>query len=146
MRKLRHKERSDWIQSQRVGYLSVGGGLVTKSRRTPATPWTVACQAPLTMGFSGREYWSGLPFPSPGDLPNPGVEPGSPALQADSSPAEPPEMPTCQLIPHKNRTEGDFTIPISLKSTQSIERFSAPMPPSKEAAARTFPCVSRSLA
>ena len=100
-------------------------------------------------GFPRKEYWSGLPFPSPGDLLNPGMEPTSlvsPALQADSSPAEPPEMPTCQLIPHKNRTEGDFTIPISLKSTQSIERFSAPMPPSKEAAARTFPCVSRSLA
>ena len=49
-----------------------------------ATPWTVACQAPLSMGFSRQEYWSGLPFPSPGDLPNPGIEPGSPALQADA--------------------------------------------------------------
>ena len=48
------------------------------------TPWTVACQAPLSLGFSRQEYWSGLPFPSPGDLPNPGIEPGSPALQADS--------------------------------------------------------------
>ena len=47
-------------------------------------PWTVAYQAPLFMGFSRQEYWSGLPFPSPGDLPNPGTEPGSPALQADS--------------------------------------------------------------
>ena len=47
-------------------------------------PWTVACQAPRSMGFSRQEYWSGLPFPSPGDLPNPGIEPGSPALQADS--------------------------------------------------------------
>ena len=46
-----------------------------------ATPWTVAHQAPLSMGFSRREYWSGLPFPSPGDLPNPEIEPGSPALQ-----------------------------------------------------------------
>ena len=45
-----------------------------------ATPWTVANQAPLSMGFSRQEYWSGLPFPSPGDLPNPGIEPGSPAL------------------------------------------------------------------
>ena len=53
------------------------------------TPWTVAYQAPLSMGFSRREYWSGLPFPSPGDLPNPGVEPGSPALQADALPSEP---------------------------------------------------------
>ena len=45
------------------------------------TPWTVACQAPLSIGFSRQEYWSGLPFPSPGDLPNPGIEPESPALQ-----------------------------------------------------------------
>ena len=51
-------------------------------------PWTVACQAPLSIGFSRQEYWSGLPFPSPGDLPNLGIEPGSPALQADSLPTE----------------------------------------------------------
>ena len=43
-------------------------------------PWTVAYNAPLSMGFSRKEYWSGLPYPSPGDLPNPGIEPGSPAL------------------------------------------------------------------
>ena len=49
-----------------------------------AIPWTVAHQALLSMGFSGQEYWSGLSFPSPGDLPNPGTEPRSPALQADS--------------------------------------------------------------
>ena len=51
-------------------------------------PWTVARQAPLTMGFSRQEYWSGLPFPSPGDLPNPGIKPKSPALQADDLPTE----------------------------------------------------------
>ena len=45
-----------------------------------ATPWAVAYQAPLSMGFSRQEYWSGLPFPSPGDLPDPGIEPRSPAL------------------------------------------------------------------
>ena len=44
------------------------------------TPWTVACQAPLSMGFPREEYWSGWPFPSPGNLPNPGIEPGSPTL------------------------------------------------------------------
>ena len=49
-----------------------------------ATPWTVAYQAPPSMGFSRQEYWSGLPFPSPGDLPDPGIESGSPALEADS--------------------------------------------------------------
>ena len=53
------------------------------------TPWTVACQAPLFMEFSRQEYWSGLPFPTPGDLPDPGIEPGSPTLQADSLPFEP---------------------------------------------------------
>ena len=55
-----------------------------------ATPWTVARQAPLSMGFSRQEYWSGSPFPSPGDFPNPGIEPGSPALQAETLSSEPP--------------------------------------------------------
>ena len=55
-----------------------------------ATPWTVACQFPLPMEFSRQEYWSGFPIPSPGDLPNPGVESKSPTLQADSLPSEPP--------------------------------------------------------
>ena len=49
---------------------------------TLATPWTVVCQAPLSMGFSRQEYWSGLPFPSPGDLPDPGTEPASSAFPA----------------------------------------------------------------
>ena len=52
------------------------------------TLWTVAGQAPLTMGFSGHKYWSGLPFPSPRDLPNPGIEPGSPALEAEALTSE----------------------------------------------------------
>ena len=52
------------------------------------TPWAIARQAPLSMGFSRQEYWSVLPFSSPGHLPNPGVEPGSPTLQADSLPSE----------------------------------------------------------
>ena len=64
------------------------GGLVTKSCLTLVTPGTVACQAPLSMGFSRQEYWSGLPFPSPEDLPDPGIEPRSPALHGDSLPAE----------------------------------------------------------
>ena len=55
-----------------------------------ATPWTVVSQAPPSMEFSRQEYWSGLPFPSPGDLPNPGIEPRSPALQTDALPSEPP--------------------------------------------------------
>ena len=70
-----------------------GGGLVAKSCLTLTSSWTVACQAPLCMGFSRQEYWSGLPFPSPGDLPDPGIEAESPALQVDSSPTEPPGKP-----------------------------------------------------
>ena len=54
------------------------------------TPWTVAYHAPQSMEFSRQKYWSGLPFPSPGDRPNPGMEPGSPALQADALSSEPP--------------------------------------------------------
>ena len=74
-----------------------GGGLVAKSCLTLATPWTVACQAPLFMGFSRQEYWSGLPFPSPGDLPDLGIESGFPALQADSLPTELWEKPVACL-------------------------------------------------
>ena len=57
------------------------------------SPWTVAYQAPQSMEFSRQEYWSGLPFPSPGDLPNPGIEPRPPTLQADTLPSEPPGKP-----------------------------------------------------
>ena len=71
----------------------VFGGLVPKSCPTLMTPWTIAYQAPLSMGFSRQEYWSELPFPSPGNLPDPGIKPGSPALQADSLPTEPPGKP-----------------------------------------------------
>ena len=53
---------------------------------------TVACQVPLSMEFSRQEFWSGLPFPSPGDLPNPGIKPRSPALQTDSLQSEPPRV------------------------------------------------------
>ena len=77
-----------------------GGGLVTKSCPTLATPWTVACQVSLFIGFSRQEYWNEFPFPSPGDLPNPGIKPRSPALQADSSPTELQGSPHgCMLIP-----------------------------------------------
>ena len=58
-----------------------------------ATSWTVACQTCHSMGFSRQEYWSGLPFPSPGDLPDPGIKPRSPTLQADSLPSELPGKP-----------------------------------------------------
>ena len=84
---------SSWLGKARPLKLMLindgGGGLVAKLCPTLATPWTVACQAPLFMGLSRQEYWSGLPFPSPGDLPgDPGIEPRSPVLQADSLPTE----------------------------------------------------------
>ena len=66
---------------------------VSSVAKSCLTPWTVACQAPLSMGFSRQEHCSGFPFPSPEDLPNPGIEPRSPALQADSLPSEPPGKP-----------------------------------------------------
>ena len=63
-----------------------------------AIPWTVARQAPLSLGFSRQGYWSGLPFPPPGDLPHPGIKTASPALQVDSLPpnhlgSQPPKLP-----------------------------------------------------
>ena len=70
-----------------------GGGLFTKSCPALATPWSVVYQAPLAMGFSRQESWSGLPFPSPGDLPDPGIEPVSPALAGGFFTTEPPEKP-----------------------------------------------------
>ena len=71
-----------------------GAGVVAQSRPTLCDPVDcVAHQAPLSMGFSRQEYWSGLPFPSPGDLPDLGIEPRSPALQADALTSEPPGKP-----------------------------------------------------
>ena len=69
---------------------------------TLCTPWTKAYQAPPFMEFSRQEYWSGLPFPSPGDLPNPGIEPRSPALQADTLPPEPPGKQKILKMPLKS--------------------------------------------
>ena len=62
------------------------------------TPWTVVHQAPLFVGFPRQEYWSEFPFPSPGDFPNPGMKSGSPALQADSLPSEPPGKPVNTVL------------------------------------------------
>ena len=77
LKKKREREQPDIVKSLSCVRLFV-------------TPWTVAHQAPPFMEFSKQEYWSGFPFPSPGDLPNPGIEPGSPALQADALSSEPP--------------------------------------------------------
>ena len=75
-------------------------GVLVKSLshvRLFVTPWTVAYQAPPFMGFSRQECWSGLPFPSPGDLPDPGIEPRSSALRADALLSEPPGIGCCQI-------------------------------------------------
>ena len=75
--------------------------MCAQSCLTLATLWTVACQAPLSMGFPRQEYWSGLQFPFPGDLLDPGIEPTSPVppvLQADSSTAEPSVKTLCNFI------------------------------------------------
>ena len=78
---------------QKVKHLSESESVSRSVMSDSVNPWTVARQAPLSMGFSRQEYWSGLPFPSPGDRPNPGIKPGSPALQADSLPSEPAGRP-----------------------------------------------------
>ena len=69
-----------------------------------ATSWAVAYQASLSMGFSRQEYWSGVPFPSPGDLPDPGIESRSPALEADALTSEPPGKPNLKVRSSKSRT------------------------------------------
>ena len=74
---------------------------VTQLWPTLVTPWTIDYQGSLSVGVSRQEYWSRLPFPSPGDLPNPGIKPGSPALGADALPSEPPGKPiVIYSIPH----------------------------------------------
>ena len=70
-----------------------GEGKLLSHVRLFATPWTVTYQASPSIGFSRQEYWSGLPFPSPGDLPDPGIKPRSPTLEADALTSEPPGKP-----------------------------------------------------
>ena len=84
-----------------------------------ATSWTVVCQAPLSMGFSRPEYWSGLPLPSPRDLPNPGIKPHT--LQTDSLPSEPPGKPQCKRAPIKTR---DTTAWMTFLITTALSMFS----------------------
>ena len=105
-----------------------GGGLVAKSYLTLATPWTVAFQNPLSMGFSRQEYLSGLPFPSPGDLPNSGIKPRSPALQADSLSTEPPGKPSKCLNAGKEkegkcRKNSNGGLPFHLIQGESAQLF-----------------------
>ena len=76
-----------WVYICPLAFLG-GGALVSLLCLTLVTPWTVARQTPLSMEFPKQEYWSRLPFPTPGDLPNPGTEPGSPVLKANSLPTK----------------------------------------------------------
>ena len=85
--------------------------LVTQSCPTLETRWTVAHQAPFTMGFSRQEYWSGLPFHSPGDLPDPGIKPGSPALQSDALQSELLGKPNDRIDRFKGRKKKKMSIP-----------------------------------
>ena len=82
---------------------------------TLCNPWTVAHQAPPSVGFSRQEYWSGLPFTSPGDLPDPGIKPGFPALQADALPSEPPgKTQRTRVLRFKTGTGTYFILQINL--------------------------------
>ena len=99
-----------------------------------ATPWTIACQAPLSMGFSSQEYWSGLPCPPPGDLPDPGIKPVSPALQADSLLSDPWGKPIyhvyCSIIYNSQDVETIHTsnnrwIDKKMWNMQTMECYSA---------------------
>ena len=84
------------------------------------TSWTVAHQAPLSMGFSRQEYWSGLPFPSPEDLPDPGIEPRSPALQADALTSEPQGSPQGKAK-YSTILISTYVVPTMLKDGPQVE-------------------------
>ena len=79
-----------------------------------ATPWTVGCQAPLSMGFPKQGYWSGVPFPSPGDLPNPGIEPAPPALAGRFFTTAPPGNPCFNKNPDKLMLYNLLIYPLNL--------------------------------
>ena len=90
------------------------GSKVRQLCLTYYNPWTVALQAPLSMEFSRQEYWSELPFLSPGDLPNPGMEPGSPTLQADCLPSESRGKPLTGFIKML------YVLGVALENTSSV--------------------------
>ena len=98
--------------------LGLGLLLLLSRRDSSVTPWTVARQAPQSMGFARQEYWSGLLFPSPGDLPNPGIEPST--LQADALPSEPP-----QAIRHsqKKKTKKNFFFLLEVNKVSLFPKF-----------------------
>ena len=103
------------------------------------TSWTVAHQAPLSMEFSRQEYWSGLPFPSPGDLPNSGIKPGSPTLQADSLPSETPGKPHMKWNAFLNYVGSTLVIILTILS-QHCDPTSAVLSQSLLTQLRCCPC------
>ena len=90
----RSPEVISWPLLYFIGSASKASKQSLRRVRLFVIPWTVVYQASLSMGFSRQEYWSGLLFPSPGNLPDPGIKPRSSALQADALPSEPPGKPT----------------------------------------------------
>ena len=88
--------------------------------------WAIARQSPLFVGFSRQEYWSGLPFPSPGDLPNPGIEPRSPTLQVDSLPAEPQGKPKNTGVGSLSLSPEDLPNPGSETGSPALQADSLP--------------------
>ena len=92
--KTKYYHETNYLKARKFLFWRVTAAKLLQSCLTLCMLWTVACWAPLSMGFSRQEYWSGLPFLSLGVLPNPEIEPRSPALQADSLPSEPPRKPT----------------------------------------------------
>ena len=104
--KLGEKERKYEVFTQMINLMCQGsGGLVAELCAILVTPWTVAHKAPLLMGFP-RQEWSGLSFPSPGNLPNPGIEPASPALAEGFFTTEPPD-----ITPRYLQGISDFIVP-----------------------------------
>ena len=103
-------------------YTTIGGSGDLIAKLTLATPWTIAHQAPLSMAFPRQECWNGLPFPSPEDLPNPWIKPGSPTLQAYSSLFEPPGKPHVSLTSPKLDCSSVFyyLVILTLKSTSQL--------------------------
>ena len=103
--------RNIWVQIQALALCAWSLSCV----QLFVMPWTVICQTPLSMEFSRQEYWTGLPCPPPEDLPNPGIKPRSPILQADSLPSEPPAKP-------KNTGVGSLSLPQGIILTQELNQ------------------------
>ena len=98
-------ERLNWNEHLILLLCFHGGGLVGKSCPTLVTPWTIACQAPLSMGFSRQEYWSELPFPSPRNLPNPGIKPIAGRFFTDWATREALVFPWCSINTFKSKLD-----------------------------------------